>query len=49
MNGGAKRLSPRPWRTIASYLAGIAVEALYTLGLAGIGALIVLGLRMLYR
>jgi hypothetical protein len=49
MNGSTKRLSPRPWRTIASYLAGIAVETLYTFCLVGIGALIVLGLRLLYR
>jgi len=49
MNGSTKHLSPRPCRTIASYLAGIAVETLYTLCLAGIGALVVLGLRLLYR
>jgi hypothetical protein len=49
MNLSIKHLSPRLWRTIASYLAGMAVETLYTLCLAGIGALVVLGLRLLYR
>ncbi len=49
MNGHAKHLDPRRWRAIAFYLAGIGVETLYTLGLAGIGALIVLGLGLLSR
>ncbi len=49
MNGHAKRPDPRRRSTIASYLAGIGIETLYTLGLAGIGALIVLGLSLLSR
>jgi hypothetical protein len=37
----------RRWRNIASYLAGIGVEALFTLTLAGIGVLILAGFWIL--
>jgi hypothetical protein len=49
MNRGAAHTGKGPWSTLVSYLAGIAVETLYTLGLAGIGVLIVLGFLLFAR
>ncbi len=47
MNGHRDYLDFRRWRNIASYLAGIGVETLFTLALAGIGMLIVAGFWIL--
>ncbi len=47
MNGNGDYLDFRRWRNIVSYLAGIGVETLFSLALAGIGMLIVAGLRIL--
>jgi hypothetical protein len=49
MNGYIRHGESNWLRTVASYLAGIGIETLYTLCLAGIGALIILGLRLLAR
>jgi hypothetical protein len=50
MNGNNGRVGAgRRLHALAAYLAGIAVETLYTLCLAGIGALIVLGFLLLPR
>ncbi len=42
MSDSSERLDLRRWRTLGSYLTGIGVETLYTLALAGVGALITL-------
>jgi hypothetical protein len=47
MNGNRDYLDFRRWSNIASYLAGIGVETLFTLALAGIAMLILAGLRIL--
>jgi hypothetical protein len=49
MNGSGGYLDPRRWRSLAAYLAGIAVETLYTFALVGIGALVTLGLWLSSR
>ena len=46
---GPTRAGRAPWSTLVSFMAGIAVETLYTLGLAGIGVLIVLGFLIFAR
>jgi len=43
MNGNGDYLDFRRWRNITSYLAGIGVETLFALALAGIGMLILAG------
>ena len=49
MSGRGDYLDLRRWRTLASYLAGIAVETLSTLALVGIGALVTLGFWLASR
>jgi len=49
MNGKGDYLDFRRWRNIASYLAGIGVETLFALALAGIGMLILAGFWILGR
>jgi hypothetical protein len=49
MNGNGDYLDFWRWRNIASFLAGIGVETLFTLALAGIGMLILAGFWILGR
>lgn len=47
MSGKGDSLDFRRWRNIASYLAGIGEETLFTLALAGVGTLILAGFWIL--
>ena len=49
MNGNGDHLDFRRWRNIASYLAGIGVETLFTLALVGVGTLVLAGFWILGR
>jgi hypothetical protein len=49
MSNGGDYLSLKNRRALLSFLAGIGVETLYTLCLVGIGALVLLVLRLFSR
>jgi hypothetical protein len=46
MNGRRDSLNFRRWRNLASWLAGMGVEALFPLALAGIAALVLAAFRL---
>jgi hypothetical protein len=49
VNGNGDYLDFRRWRNIVSYLAGMGVETLFTVALAGIAALILAGFWIFSR